>query len=59
MTVASVLRHWAPGLTHMGGRKVNEPWRLPAGRRDALNYPTTIIDLADGLARFKRAPNCG
>ncbi|GGV29682.1 deoxyribodipyrimidine photo-lyase [Streptomyces griseoflavus] len=49
------VRRWVPELGDVGGAAVHEPWRLPAERRDALGYPDPLIDLADGLARFKRA----
>lgn len=49
------VRRWVPELGPVEGTAVHEPWRLPAERRDALGYPDPLIDLADGLARFKRA----
>ncbi|MFJ3549034.1 cryptochrome/photolyase family protein [Streptomyces sp. NPDC090114] len=51
----SYVRRWVPELAGVEGRKVHEPWRLPADRRDALDYPEPVVDLADGLARFKHA----
>lgn len=49
------VRRWVPELADVAGRAVHEPWRLPADRRDGLGYPAPLIDLADGLARFKHA----
>ncbi|MFF0539833.1 cryptochrome/photolyase family protein [Streptomyces coelicoflavus] len=49
------VRRWVPELAGVDGGKVHEPWRLPAEERDALDYPEPVIDLADGLARFKHA----
>ncbi|KAF2776999.1 deoxyribodipyrimidine photo-lyase [Streptomyces sp. OM5714] len=49
------VRRWVPELASVEGRKVHEPWRLPAAEREELDYPDPLIDLADGLARFKHA----
>ena len=49
------VRRWVPELTDVDGRAVHEPWRLPEDRRAGLGYPAPLIDLADGLARFKHA----
>ncbi|HET9379820.1 MAG TPA: deoxyribodipyrimidine photo-lyase [Streptomyces sp.] len=49
------VRRWVAELSDVDGKAVHEPWRLPAERRDALGYPEPVIDLADGLARFRRA----
>ncbi|MBD0744176.1 deoxyribodipyrimidine photo-lyase [Streptomyces sp. CBMA152] len=49
------VRRWVPELKNVDGQDVHEPWRLPKGVRDGLGYPAPLIDLADGLARFKRA----
>ncbi|MEU1282150.1 deoxyribodipyrimidine photo-lyase [Streptomyces sp. NPDC005805] len=49
------VRRWVPELAEVRGRAVHEPWRLPAEERSALEYPEPVIDLADGLARFKHA----
>jgi deoxyribodipyrimidine photo-lyase len=34
---------------------MHEPWRLPEEERARLGYPAPLIDLADGLARFRHA----
>ncbi|WP_406090684.1 cryptochrome/photolyase family protein [Streptomyces sp. NBC_01013] len=49
------VHRWVPELADVEGKQVHEPWRLPAGQRDGLDYPAPLIDLADGLARFKHA----
>ncbi|MFB6552497.1 cryptochrome/photolyase family protein [Streptomyces sp. NPDC056405] len=49
------VRRWVPELTDVDGNRVHEPWRLPAEQRKGLDYPAPLIDLADGLARFKHA----
>ncbi|MET8574094.1 deoxyribodipyrimidine photo-lyase [Streptomyces sp. NPDC005012] len=49
------VRRWVPELREVEDRFVHEPWRLPEERRVALGYPPPLVDLADGLARFRRA----
>ncbi|MFE0180998.1 cryptochrome/photolyase family protein [Streptomyces olivaceus] len=50
------VRRWVPELAGLQGRSVHEPWRLPAAERSAYDaYPDPIVDLAEGLDRFKRA----
>lgn len=49
------VRRWVPELAGIEGRAVHEPWRLPDDERAALGYPDPIVDLSDGLARFKQA----
>ncbi|MFE9702750.1 cryptochrome/photolyase family protein [Streptomyces sp. NPDC005930] len=50
------VRRWVPELAGLEGRSVHEPWRLPAQQRSAYDaYPDPIVDLADGLDRFRRA----
>lgn len=49
------VRRWVPELAGIEGPKVHEPWRLPDSERGQYDYPEPLIDLADGLARFKRA----
>ncbi|WP_234358030.1 FAD-binding domain-containing protein, partial [Streptomyces puniciscabiei] len=31
------------------------PWKLPGADRAALDYPDPIVDLREGLDRFRRA----
>ncbi|MER6347157.1 cryptochrome/photolyase family protein [Streptomyces sp. NPDC001595] len=48
------VRRWVPELREVTGPAVHEPWKL--GReRASIDYPDPIIDLAEGLSRFKRA----
>ncbi|CAL9357815.1 cryptochrome/photolyase family protein [Streptomyces sp. enrichment culture] len=51
----SYVRRWVPELARIEGPAVHEPWRLPGPERAAVGYPDPIIDLAEGLARFRRA----
>ncbi|MFF2502463.1 cryptochrome/photolyase family protein [Streptomyces sp. NPDC058067] len=53
------VRTWVPELADVEDRLVHEPWRLPRETRAALDYPEPLIDLADGLTRFKRARGRG
>ncbi|SDK14809.1 cryptochrome/photolyase family protein [Streptomyces indicus] len=47
---------WVPELAGLEAPYVHEPWKLPGLERAAIgDYPDPIVDLADGLARFKRA----
>jgi deoxyribodipyrimidine photo-lyase len=49
------VRRWVPELAGLDGPLAHEPWKLPAPARAALGYPDPIIDLSDGLDRFRRA----
>ncbi|MFD4506551.1 cryptochrome/photolyase family protein [Streptomyces sp. NPDC058457] len=49
------VRRWVPELAGLPGAKVHEPWKLDGPERAAFDYPEPIVDLADGLARFRRA----
>ncbi|MBY8888264.1 FAD-binding domain-containing protein, partial [Streptomyces sp. PTM05] len=50
------VRRWVPELAGVEGRSVHEPWKLKGAARAACgDYPEPLIDLADGLARFRRA----
>ncbi|MFE2063985.1 cryptochrome/photolyase family protein [Streptomyces sp. NPDC059467] len=53
------VRRWVPELERLAGSAVHEPWKSPAPGRAALGYPEPIIDLADGLDRFRRARERG
>ncbi|MGW5639069.1 cryptochrome/photolyase family protein [Streptomyces sp. NPDC003832] len=47
------VRRWVPELGEVAGGAVHEPWRLPEDER--VDYPKPLIDLGDGLDRFKQA----
>ncbi|BBB01523.1 putative deoxyribodipyrimidine photolyase phrB [Actinacidiphila reveromycinica] len=50
------VRRWVPELAKVAGAAVHEPWKLPERERAACgDYPEPIVQLADGLARFRRA----
>jgi deoxyribodipyrimidine photo-lyase len=49
------VHRWVPELQDVAAGKVHEPWRLPERERARLDYPEPLIELADGLARFKHA----
>lgn len=49
------VRRHVPELSHVDGKEIHEPWRLPAG--DRRGYPAPIVDLADARARFLSARN--
>jgi len=48
------VRRWVPELAAVPGRAVHEPWRLADDARPA-DYPAPVVDLAEGLARFRAA----
>ncbi|MFJ6737808.1 cryptochrome/photolyase family protein [Streptomyces sp. NPDC091279] len=50
------VRRWVPELAAVEGPLVHEPWKLNGAGRAAIDgYPDPIVDLAEGLARFRRA----
>jgi deoxyribodipyrimidine photo-lyase len=49
------VRRWVPELAGLDGAAVHEPWKLPGLERAAYDYPGPLVELAAGLARFKRA----
>ncbi|MEU8875069.1 deoxyribodipyrimidine photo-lyase [Streptomyces javensis] len=49
------VRRWVPELAGVTGSGVHTPWRLPEAERDRLDYPDPIVDLQEGLARFRHA----
>ncbi|GAA0644317.1 deoxyribodipyrimidine photo-lyase [Streptomyces thermocarboxydovorans] len=53
------VRRWVPELRAVEGPLVHEPWRLPEREREGLGYPSPLIDLGEGLARFRRARDRG
>ncbi|MFD4611557.1 cryptochrome/photolyase family protein [Streptomyces sp. NPDC058440] len=53
------VRRWVPELSGLDGPAVHEPWKLQEAARAALDYPDPVVELSDGLARFKRARDRG
>ncbi|MDF3288138.1 cryptochrome/photolyase family protein [Streptomyces silvisoli] len=53
------VRRWLPELAGLPGPSVHEPWRLPAHERAAYDYPEPVVDLSEGLARFKHFRGLG
>ena len=49
------VRRWVPELAGVPGPAVHRPWLLPEVRRAKPDYPAPIVDLNDGLARFRTA----
>ncbi|MFF7125410.1 MULTISPECIES: deoxyribodipyrimidine photo-lyase [unclassified Streptomyces] len=49
------VRRWVPELADVEAASVHEPWKLPGLDRAALDYPDPIVELSDGLDRFRRA----
>ncbi|MBO1330617.1 deoxyribodipyrimidine photo-lyase [Streptomyces sp. VRA16 Mangrove soil] len=49
------VRRWVPELEGLKGAAVHRPWKLTGKDRAGYDYPGPIVDLSDGLARFRRA----
>ncbi|MDF3301318.1 cryptochrome/photolyase family protein [Streptomyces tropicalis] len=49
------VRRWVPELAAVEGPAVHEPWKLRGPDLEALGYPEPVVDLSEGLTRFKRA----
>ena len=49
------VRRWVPELAELEGPLVHEPWKVRGLDRAAFDYPDPIVELYEGLARFKRA----
>ncbi|MFJ2054785.1 cryptochrome/photolyase family protein [Streptomyces sp. NPDC087908] len=49
------VRRWVPELAGIEGSAVHDPWKLPGRERARYDYPEPMVDLADGLARFRHA----
>ncbi|MEU6144432.1 deoxyribodipyrimidine photo-lyase [Streptomyces sp. NPDC047081] len=49
------VRRWVPELAGLDGPFVHEPWQLRGLDRAAVDYPEPLVDLSEGLARFRRA----
>ncbi|MYY04399.1 MULTISPECIES: deoxyribodipyrimidine photo-lyase [unclassified Streptomyces] len=53
------VRRWVPELASLSGAAVHEPWKPRGAERERLDYPEPVVDLADGLTRFRRARGLG
>ncbi|MFF8971764.1 cryptochrome/photolyase family protein [Streptomyces sp. NPDC014995] len=49
------VRRWVPELAGIEGPAVHEPWKLRGLDRAAIDYPDPLVELSEGLARFRRA----
>ncbi|MFC8201942.1 cryptochrome/photolyase family protein [Streptomyces sp. NPDC057298] len=49
------VRRWVPELAGLAGAAVHEPWKLQGLERAAYDYPDPVVELSEGLARFKQA----
>lgn len=49
------VRRWVPELAELDGAAVHEPWKLTGLDRARFDYPDPVVDLAEGLARFRQA----
>ncbi|MEU5513795.1 deoxyribodipyrimidine photo-lyase [Streptomyces griseoaurantiacus] len=50
------VRRWVPELAEVPGAGVHEPWKLRGAAREAARgYAERVVDLAEGLERFRRA----
>ncbi|MFE4619495.1 cryptochrome/photolyase family protein [Streptomyces sp. NPDC056747] len=49
------VRRWVPELAGIEGPAIHEPWKLTGLERARYDYPDPVVDLAEGLARFRRA----
>ncbi|MFB7586974.1 cryptochrome/photolyase family protein [Streptomyces sp. NPDC056169] len=49
------VRRWVPELAAFEGPAIHEPWKLPGLERARYDYPEPVVELADGLARFRHA----
>ncbi|PZT73460.1 MULTISPECIES: cryptochrome/photolyase family protein [unclassified Streptomyces] len=49
------VRRWVPELAAVAGSAVHEPWKLAGEERERLEYPEPVVELAEGLDRFRRA----
>ncbi|MFD9857981.1 cryptochrome/photolyase family protein [Streptomyces alboflavus] len=48
------VRRWVPELAELDGAAVHEPWKLTGLDRARFDYPERVVDLAEGLARFRQ-----
>jgi len=47
------VRRYLPELAAVAGWAAHEPWRLGAGERRALGYPSPVVDHEEGAVRFR------
>ncbi|WP_443059393.1 DNA photolyase family protein [Streptomyces sp. NBC_00435] len=48
------VHRWVPELAELPAPRVHEPWRLEGLERARYDYPDPLVDLADGLGRFRQ-----
>ncbi|MEU5807765.1 deoxyribodipyrimidine photo-lyase [Streptomyces sp. NPDC047718] len=48
------VHRWVPELAGLDAPRLHEPWRLPGLERARYDYPDPVVELADGLDRFRR-----
>ncbi|MGW6536878.1 cryptochrome/photolyase family protein [Streptomyces sp. NPDC055051] len=48
------VRRWVPELAGLDGAAVHEPWRLTGLDRASYDYPEPLVELSEGLERFRR-----
>ncbi|MGW6689108.1 cryptochrome/photolyase family protein [Streptomyces sp. NPDC054961] len=53
------VHRWLPELASLAAPRVHEPWRLTGPERAAYDYPGPVVELADGLDRFRRGREAG
>ncbi|MGW7647066.1 cryptochrome/photolyase family protein [Streptomyces bobili] len=53
------VRRWVPELAGIEGPAVHQPWKLRGADRGAVGYPEPVIELSEGLARFREARGLG
>ncbi|MER5929041.1 deoxyribodipyrimidine photo-lyase [Streptomyces sp. NPDC002054] len=49
------VHRWVPELAGLPAPDVHRPWRLTGPERARFDYPDPVVDLADGLGRFRQA----
>ncbi|MFB7461933.1 cryptochrome/photolyase family protein [Streptomyces sp. NPDC056224] len=53
------VHRWVPELAGLPAPQVHEPWRLEGLERARYDYPDPVVELADGLDRFRRGRATG
>ncbi|MEO3978287.1 deoxyribodipyrimidine photo-lyase [Streptomyces sp. CAU 1734] len=53
------VRRWVPELAGAEGRAVHEPWLMAGPDRARCDYPEPLVELSEGLARFRHARERG